>query len=93
VGPRSGYVAAIIGLTVGVGVGLVAVLLHPRTRVLTRRGVEATATATAAAAGSAREHLKARTDSLRAPRDQDSQTETERPDEPRDLPSDGAGIS
>lgn len=60
VGPRGGYVAAIVALMVLVGVGLVAVLSHPRTRALTVRGVEATTAATGAAAGRAREHLKAR---------------------------------
>ncbi|RAX22411.1 MULTISPECIES: DUF6350 family protein [unclassified Actinomyces] len=62
VGPRVGYVAVIVALMVLVGAGLVAVLPHPRTRALTRRGVEATAAATSAAVGSAREHLKTRTD-------------------------------
>ncbi|PHP53762.1 DUF6350 family protein [Actinomyces ruminis] len=62
VGPRSGYVAAIVALMVLVGVGLVAVLPHPRTRALTFRGVEATTAATGAVAGRVREHLKARSD-------------------------------
>ncbi|SDM99889.1 cell division protein PerM [Actinomyces ruminicola] len=61
VGPRSGFVAAIVALMVLVGVGLVAVLPHPRTRALTSRGVQATKAATSAAADSARERLKTRT--------------------------------
>ncbi|MDO4899795.1 DUF6350 family protein [Actinomyces sp.] len=60
VGPRSGYVAVIVALMVLVGVGLVAVLPHPRTRVLTRRGVQATVAATSAAGHSARERFKTR---------------------------------
>ncbi|MBW3069840.1 hypothetical protein GZ998_10060 [Actinomyces sp. 594] len=58
VGPRSGYVAAIVLLMVLFGVGVVAVLPHPRTRALTGRGVRATAAATSAAADNAWERLR-----------------------------------
>ncbi|WP_103063140.1 DUF6350 family protein [Actinomyces qiguomingii] len=61
VGPHCGYVAAIVALMVLVGVGLIAVLPHPRTRMLTRRGVRATTAATSAAGEGVRERLKVRT--------------------------------
>ncbi|WP_147680155.1 DUF6350 family protein [Actinomyces ruminicola] len=62
VGPRSGFVTAIVALMVLVGVGVIAVLPHPSTRALAKRGVQATTAATTAAADSAREHLRTRPD-------------------------------